>query len=198
MNLSSDLYWLAATARAAYANFDNMSDPSYKDRLAEGVDGKVLFSPEQAEGFAAEWKVAHHLPDAERNWFEGDPLGGGFSATLFQRKMGDNDYVLAFRGTMGHDDLFLTDVGDIVADGVASSQIIDLYNYVMELTTPKNSTFLQARREPASLVMQVAFDMLGPVGGMLAANAAGYYWDSGTAYKVVFDVPKEAELKGSG
>jgi len=189
MTATSDFYWLAATAQAAYANLDEMTIDQYIERLQLDVQDNALFSAEQAEFFAAEWRVVNQLSDSENHWFEGDPNGGGFSATLFQRNSGNKDYVLAFRGTMGNDDLLLTDLGDIVADGMASSQIIDLYNYVMALRTSEGSTFQQARRESAPAELQGFFYSLGASERMSAVIAAGYYWDSGKAYKIVFDTP---------
>lgn len=55
------------------------------------------------------------------------------------------------------DDLAITDGGDIVVDGVASSQIIDLYNYWMALKTPAVATYQKARVEAASTVLDAEF-----------------------------------------
>lgn len=72
----------------------------------------------------------------------------GFSATLFRAKddykSNTSKYILAFRGTKGPGDIFKTDVGDIVLDGLAYEQIIDLYNYWQQLRTEKGKTYKAA------------------------------------------------------
>ena len=72
----------------------------------------------------------------------------GFSATLFRvkddYKSNTSKYILAFRGTKGSGDIFNTDIGDIVLDGLAYEQIIDLYNYWQQLRTEKGKTYKAA------------------------------------------------------
>ncbi|MBU1567842.1 MAG: hypothetical protein KJ630_19725 [Proteobacteria bacterium] len=55
----------------------------------------------------------------------------GFSATLF-KKIGEDEYYYACRGTeltgFGWQDLIKADIGDIVVDGLAIHQIVDMYN----------------------------------------------------------------------
>lgn len=82
---------------------------------------------------------------------------------------------------MGDDDLYISDGGDIVIDGVASSQIIDLYNYWMALKTPKTQTFQRLLYN--KLLLQNKQILILKAQGY--AIAAGYYWDSGKAYKIV-------------
>ena len=192
-----DIYSFSSTALAAYGTLD-VTKNSLEKNLLQGVDNDSLFSKKQAKEFSNEWHVVTngHMPDQPGGRPENGgyvipgtdtTTGGGFSATLFQRNTGDKDYVLAFRGTMGMDDLAVTDGGDIVLDGVASSQIIDMYNFWMALKTPVGQTFSKAVVVSASPEETLAFNMLGSVAGMAAANAAGYYWDSGKAYKIIRD-----------
>ena len=188
-----DIYSFASTAQAAYGRLS--LGLTLQESLDLGVDKEHLFSKTQAQAFATEWRVVQngHMPDQDGGRAEnggytipgGGTTGGGFSATLFQRNTGEQDYVLAFRGTMGFDDLVVTDGGDIVLDGVASSQIIDMYNYWMALKTPAGETFSKAVVQAASTLEQAAFSALGPIAGMAAANLAGYYWDNGRAFKIV-------------
>lgn len=70
----------------------------------------------------------------------------GFSATLFQAKgntENTNEYVLAIRGTAGFKDVS-ADLGDIVGDGLAYEQIVDLYNFYQQLITPANQSYQAA------------------------------------------------------
>ena len=123
---------MAALAEAAYALFD--SDKTTQEALIDSG-----FSDSQATAFVTNWALIDHLPDTST----------GFSATVFQSK--DNgEYTLAIRGTAQNDvDLIGADVGDIVADGLAWDQIIDLYNYTQELT--RHGDYTQAIKWPIAI-----------------------------------------------
>ena len=71
-------------------------------------------------------------------------MESGFSATLFKSKDANTaqPYVLAIRGTDGNQDLIVTDGSDIMVDGLAIDQIVDLWNYWKSLITPKGQTFV--------------------------------------------------------
>jgi len=124
---------VAALAEASYADltkglYGALTDPN-------GFLKEKSFSDTQATDFVDHWSVVvgSHQPD----------MPSGFSATLF-KGIGDNnelagEYVLAIRGTAGAVDL-LADGGDIILDGLAVDQIIDLYNYLQRLTHPGNYT----------------------------------------------------------
>ncbi|MEW8227865.1 MAG: calcium-binding protein [Candidatus Thiodiazotropha endolucinida] len=142
---------LAQMAEASYADFTpaRRTDGSYLEddvRTAlqrigndedEPDDPDKGFSPIQAELFTDDWEVVHHQPDTD----------SGFSATLFRNTDGsmDQPYVLAIRGTDGYRDLVITDGSDIVVDGLALDQIVDLWNYWKQLTTPQGETFVGSR-----------------------------------------------------
>ena len=51
MSTSINLYWLAATAQAAYADLVNATSRDHVDRLWTGTDGNPLMSQRQAEAF---------------------------------------------------------------------------------------------------------------------------------------------------
>jgi len=108
---------------------DALNDPS---RQGE-------FSATQAAAFVDSWSLVSHQPDT----------ASGFSATLFKQKGSASDYVLAIRGTEFTRepilDLGRTDLGQIVLDGVAANQIIDLYDYWKELTAGAGATVRLAR-----------------------------------------------------
>ncbi|MCU7890862.1 MAG: hypothetical protein KZQ78_04280 [Candidatus Thiodiazotropha sp. (ex Ustalcina ferruginea)] len=63
---------------------------------------------------------------------------------MFKRRdpTASQPYVLAIRGTDGYRDLVITDGLDIVVDGLALDQIVDLWNYWKQLTTPKGENFV--------------------------------------------------------
>lgn len=122
---------MAALAEASYANLIDSSAASVMASLQDaGFLGKP-FSETQAADFVQHWSVVAggHQPNT----------ASGFSATLFQGNAGSGDfagqYVLAIRGTEEPGlDLAYADGGDIVLDGLAVDQIIDLYNYTQKLT----------------------------------------------------------------
>ncbi|SER47434.1 Ca2+-binding protein, RTX toxin-related, partial [Pseudomonas cuatrocienegasensis] len=115
---------MAELAEASYADLRLDKDVATELRNAE-FNGGQTFSATQAAEFVTNWAVIDHLPD--------DPISD-FSATLFKSKA-NSEYTLAFRGTAGPiDDLAYADFGDIVLDGLAVDQIIDMYNYYQKLT----------------------------------------------------------------
>jgi pimeloyl-ACP methyl ester carboxylesterase len=69
-----------------------------------------------------------------------------FSATVFERinpQPGQSRYVFAVRGTAGGADL-VEDIANLVANGMAWRQAIDMYNWWQELTTPQGQTYQRA------------------------------------------------------
>lgn len=119
MNTIQNLFQQAQLAEAAYADF-SVPGVSTKDALiAEN------FSVTQATVFVNHWQVINQQLDT----------GTGFSATLFQNR-DTLEYSLAIRGSTpdqnGRD--FIADTKLISTDGVAVSQVVDLYNYWQRLT----------------------------------------------------------------
>lgn len=115
---------LAQLAEASYA--DLISDSDLSNAVRNTTVMTEAFSLKQATELAARWAVTAHQPNTE----------SGFSSTLFHNTDDeDGEYVLAIRGTKGvWNDLLLTDIADIVTDGIAINQTIDLYNEWRRLT----------------------------------------------------------------
>ncbi len=68
----------------------------------------------------------------------------GFSATLFKGTAASGQagqYVLAFKGSLGAKDFIIADGGDIVLDGFALKQSIDLINFRQRLIANKGETY---------------------------------------------------------
>lgn len=133
MSQIQDFFQQAQLAEAAYANFvkDGVlisTDDEIKQALiASDFSNNSADSQQsaQADFFISKWELVHHIPDTPTS---------GFSATVFRSKDLNNPGVtLAIRGTLGLVDLSV-DLNDIVADGLASGQIVDLYNYWMQIT----------------------------------------------------------------
>ena len=144
VNLSA----MAEVAEASYADLEGAIAP---DDIAAALVGEE-FSATQASEFVNHWKVAHHQPD--------DPVSG-FSATLFESLDNPGEFALAIRGTAGLVDIN-ADVGDIVQDGLAIKQIVDLYNYWQRLSTPDTQQVRLARfvDAPAGLPENQVIDVV--------------------------------------
>jgi hypothetical protein len=133
-----ELFNLAQLSEATYGYFtkkDGTLITTDKDveNILQGLkpDGSsdpkssLSLSETQAKMFVEKWSVVAHQANTET----------GFSATLFKNKQ-TGELVYAPRGTEGSnltspeawDDLARVDLGDLVADGLAFTQIIDMYN----------------------------------------------------------------------
>ncbi|MEJ1416216.1 MAG: putative Ig domain-containing protein [Candidatus Sedimenticola sp. (ex Thyasira tokunagai)] len=131
---------LALLAEISYAHFDKVG--SFTDvkvsqvlqNLINGEDTQLTIPSLLSDDFINNWSVVHHQEDTD----------SGFSATLFKSKDQNaiQPYVLSIRGTQqGKEDLVITDGADIVLDGLAIDQIVDLYNYWKKITTPLNESY---------------------------------------------------------
>lgn len=124
MTITRTYFELAQLAEASYANLVNEGE--LEVAVANEEVMTEPFSRTQAEQLADQWEVSSHQPDTE----------SGFSSTLFRNTdAGDRGFVLAIRGTKeAWEDLLLTDIADIVTDGIAINQTIDLYNEWQRIT----------------------------------------------------------------
>ncbi len=128
MNTIQDLYQQAQLAEAAYANFWSsgtnsvITDAELVKKALQDKTNSMSFSTAQAAAFALEWSVVSQQPDTEN----------GFSATLFKNNNKVNSYSLAIRGSLQTVD-FYQDALLISKDGIAVSQVVDMYNYWQRL-----------------------------------------------------------------
>lgn len=152
---AENLFELAQLAEASYVNLAD--DDNVYDLLK--IRGMSTY---QTDRLFDTWDVAQsavgvkaYCPDTS----------SGYSATLFKNKQ-DSHYVLAFKGTDGYQDIVVTDIGDIVQDGLAMSQILDLYGEFNRLTTPVTSTYkvahLETRVEESALYAAAKLGLLVP------------------------------------
>lgn len=149
---------MASLAEAAYATFTDINgnllitdQSQFIDRLedfdADPRNGKNGFSKTQAEEFATHYRVVSQRPNT----------ASGYSGTVFERLDDSGNptgqYVFAQRGTEPDVQLLSSapfgidiavDIGDLSADGLAWTQIVDMYNYWRELTTPAGQTYQKA------------------------------------------------------
>lgn len=140
------VFILTELAEAAYADLrGTVGNPNALLNQLQGDEKTPLLSAPQAEEVAARWEVTSHQPDTT----------SGFSATLFHSLDGDG-YVLAFRGTAApKTDLAYADGGDIVLDGLALDQIVDLYNFWQQIQTGKGQAYTAVKLQ--ALTMETGF-----------------------------------------
>ncbi|MBN2429782.1 MAG: hypothetical protein JXK94_15715 [Deltaproteobacteria bacterium] len=134
MSTTSEFYDMALLAEASYVHFDEIDGFNKDTGDVEAPSGLIRtdriktalqndnfegnLSSTQAEEFVKTWDLVYHGPNTDT----------GFSTTLFQNKF-TGEYVYSLRGTEERDlDLFSADYGDIVTDGLAIKQIVDMYN----------------------------------------------------------------------
>nr|WP_320113867.1 hypothetical protein [uncultured Desulfuromonas sp.] len=129
-------YDFAALAEASYVLFDqaiDFSDVAIKAALQPKAGFNGNFSATQAADFVDHWEVVSHQGSTEN----------GFSATLFKNKE-TGEYVYACRGTEPSqliEDLIITDIADIVTDGLAIKQIVDMYNNWQQLNASQGQVY---------------------------------------------------------
>ncbi len=142
---------LSDLAQAAYIHFDAVptggwAGDALKEQLAKDADS---WPTARRDEFVLHWRVVAHVPNT----------ASGFSATLFERinpAPSEPQYVVAMRGTeanilsQAYADLAVADVADLVANGLAWEQIIDMYNWWQEVSTPSTSTYTVASTVPIS------------------------------------------------
>lgn len=138
---AKNVFELAQLAEASYASLDVFSLEQAVKNDREELGAVMNFSTKQAEVLAATWSV---VPSAHRPNTE-----SGYSSTLFRST--DGSYVFALRGTetgTGSDiysDLLSADIGDIVGDGLALKQIVDMYNEWQRINAPAGATYSAAQ-----------------------------------------------------
>lgn len=99
----------------------------------------------RADEFVKHWRAVDHVLD-DGSWLDDIRTGNkGYSATIFERL--DNgvptgEYVYAIRGTAGVTDL-IEDVGNLVANGLAWEQIVEMYNHWTKASTPRGQPCAQ-------------------------------------------------------
>lgn len=141
-------------------------------------------STTQATYFESQWAVVHHLPNTIT----------GFSATLFRRLENDpvsgaqaGELVLALRGTEQLDlDLLQADFRELVGNGLAINQIVDMYNYWQKLITPVGTDARQAVLVPAtaSTPSDQQVVIKDPVSDELTTWTIDYFYTSDSLGKV--------------
>ena len=150
MSANLDLLDSALLAEAAYAEF---LQPNGQLKSLADIRAALVakdWSGTQATEFLLDYRVIHQQPNTAT----------GFSATLFEKLnngVPTGQYVFAARGTeptaqFGLD--LAVDIGDLVLDGLAWSQVVDMYNYWKRLTTAPGQTLECRQLFPVVLITE--------------------------------------------
>jgi Ca2+-binding RTX toxin-like protein len=153
------IFQFTQLAEASYADFFDIKNnaPVTDDQVITQRLGLKDIGKTQATDLISHWSIASHQKNTS----------SGFSATLFQSKDDSSQYVLAMRGTEQKIlDLAIADGMDIVRDGLAMDQIVDMYNYWQQLIAPKGQLYEVAVLETdlAMSAMYNAAKIAGPAG----------------------------------
>ncbi|MFI3158147.1 MAG: calcium-binding protein, partial [Methylococcaceae bacterium] len=183
MTNSTQLFDLAQLAEASYAEFNLFADNN--DGVITALIAKG-FASAQATELTNHWQVIHHQQDTTGILGE---VFSGFSATLFEYIGEDNsanggykpgDLVYAVRGTAGVvSDLIPTDGGDIVLDGLALDQIVDMYNDWQRINAGAGNRYWAAELK-TDVALTAARALLSPSEALaydLALASQGYIID---------------------
>ncbi|MEO8384986.1 MAG: hypothetical protein ABI583_07085 [Betaproteobacteria bacterium] len=171
MNTTAKFFDMTQLAEASYTRFRDVAVTSTiatEEDLIDKVNRSGNFSAAQAADFVKNWRLVAHQANT----------GSGFSGSVFERlnpKTGaaTGQYTFAFRGTeVGQQfgiDPAVADLGQLVANGAAFDQIIDLYNFVQRVTHADKATIQQAYRVdgatlPASGFFLTTGDSASPSG----------------------------------
>ena len=163
------LFDQAQLAEAAYAEFTDSGG-----NLITSIGGVINalkaegMSESQAAEIVIHWKVVSHIPNTST----------GFSATIFESLDNPGEFSLAIRGSLPQPAPtdFIADAKLIATDGVAVSQLVDLYNYWQSLT--HNGTYQAAKlveQVTASNFLNAIYTLIS--GGNIAQELITYATD---------------------
>lgn len=126
---------------AQYVMLAEVSYADLTDRNGTPLTNNETYSSTLIKSGFADAKDDGQITLLKNNWdvvanWKDHTDESSFSATLFKGKSDDNQgYVLAFKGSKEIKDFLVADAGDIVLDGFALKQSIDLINFRQYLTT---------------------------------------------------------------
>ena len=202
-NKYDDIFNYAALARSSYADLSEIIGIDDTNGIQSAIK-KYDGSEEFARQIASKYNVLAHWKDRAGNDFSLGNVGdifsneSGFSGTLFHDKT-NHGFVMTFKGTAGWKDLLGTDVADIVTNGAAHNQIIDMYNFWQQIKHSGQESYYEAAYLDGNNPLNVQFKLIDSLPSLsyAAKKAAllplkikavneGYYVADGGIYKVAF------------
>jgi trimeric autotransporter adhesin len=135
-----------------------LSDAAYAELLTDGLQGTSLYNaleqrmtPALAEYVSNNFFIVSHLESDD------DLTGSGFDATVWQGLEGTEfagQVYVSMQGTRGASD-FLADA-DLIAQGAARSQFVDMVNWWLRITTPTTESATQIRQSTSGGYFELA------------------------------------------
>lgn len=187
-NMIADYAYLA---EASYANFSKgYTDKDVTSAITNAKDKGGLEAPESFATLVTDnYKVVAHYKD--RAWI-GLNDESSFSGTLFERKVvtdNTSKFVLALRGTQQFgSDLMSADAGDIVHDGLAHHQIVDMYNFWQQIKAGEDEIYKVAKivSVPEALAREL-LEVFKENPNQNEWIGKGYFVDSGEIKRIIFE-----------
>ena len=137
----SDFVVLAEASYADFSKMEKVNDENIQKALMDKNE-EMEITQSLATYITNNYELAAHWKDRGSLFTpSSEGQSSGFSATLFKKKNTDDEYVLALRGTKGNKDLLVADGGDIVNDGLAHYQIVDMYNFWQQIKAEKGKPY---------------------------------------------------------
>ncbi|MBK6729026.1 MAG: hypothetical protein IPG63_17760 [Xanthomonadales bacterium] len=137
------LFNIASIADASYVEFNFDGVPHGYGlgifALRQQLVDSGRFTESQAQAFAEEWEVLSQYSN------ESLLRGTGFSGALFRNRLHPEIVVFGLRGTQDLLDLVMADGVQLVGEGLAHDQAMDMYNYWMRLQAPLGADVPQLR-----------------------------------------------------
>ena len=202
-NKYDDIFNYAALARSSYADLSEIIGIDDTNGIQPAIK-KYDGSEEFARQIASKYNVLAHWKDRAGNDFSLGNVGdifsneSGFSGTLFHDKT-NHGFVMAFKGTAGWKDLLGTDVADIVTNGAAHNQIIDMYNFWQQIKHSGQESYYEAAYLDGNNPLNHQFQLINSnrllpdkakkaalILTKIKAVNEGYYVADGGIYKVAF------------
>ncbi len=197
-------------AEASYADFSNAKEAnnSYNTNKikiaikAPDDDGKFTNPESFAKLVTDNYEVVAHWQDRAQGMIDVANKESGFSGTLFKNKT-TGEYVLGFKGSYDLKDIAVADVADIVNDGLAHHQIVDLYNFWQQIKAEGGQSYQAAK------IISVTDALKQEILERFEKNpndnewiGKGYFVDSGEIKRIVFEDSKsvysDTRAKGLG
>ena len=161
---SSRIAELSALAEASYVDFAELNGIYDDDSVIYALRNRSLhgaFTESQAKALVNSWTLVEYQANTT----------AGYSSTLFKRTQSSNEFAFSIAGTQDLLQDGATDIGDIVFDGLAIDQIVDMYNEWQRLNAPSGTPYRAAYLQTlatetsgyqAARLGQDVFGMAGP------------------------------------
>jgi len=189
MTTTQNLFQQTQLAEAAYANLwdSTLNQPiTANDRVITALKAEGM-SESQASAFVQHWEVIDQYDNFQlggNSQLDG-LVGTGLSATVFKSR-DTGEYSLAIRGSQDMAD-FIADTHLITTDGVAVTQLVDLYNYWQYLTHTGEYTVAKLNSQVAASTFLTT--LYSGSGGNIPSELLNYF--TGVSIPTTYDAARD-------